>query len=267
MEMWNTSAPMPSDFIYLSFTSPCFLASTRIRCRVWVLYGVRFHRSTRTTPSCSDQTRDQLRWSSFAGPLRLDSADGSENWGRCDRVGRFAVPIEHGVSGRCMEGLWGKNDVNYEDWVIRLFAVILSCLFSFSVFIYFILSLPNSITLFYSMYRIVRGLSKVVDSVPKTRAVKTMEPILRKEVSLPSVRFFATSSKKLETIVASSRKGRAGAFFGGTAVTLGGLAFAGLFGYPSDPRSSKDMRELRSRMEAIRKNYPNMRSFPVGTEN
>jgi len=110
------------------------------------------------------------------------------------------------------------------------------------------------------MYRIVRGLSKVVDSVPKTRAVKTMEPILRKEVSLPSVRFFATSSKKLETIVASSRKGRAGAFFGGTAVT-------GLFGYPSDPRSSKDMRELRSRMEAIRKNYPNMRSFPVGTEN
>ena len=151
--------------------------------------------------------------------------------------------------------------------MIRLFAVILSCLFSFSVIIYFIHSLPNSITLFYSMYRIVRGLSKVVDSVPKTRAVKTMEPILRKEVSLPSVRFFATSSKKLETIVASSRKGRAGAFFGGTAVTLGGLAFAGLFGYPSDPRSSKDMRELRSRMEAIRKNYPNMRSFPVGTEN
>ena len=105
--------------------------------------------------------------------------------------------------------------------MIRMFAVILLCLFSFSVITYFILSLPNSITLFYSMYRIVRGLSRVVDSVPKTRAVKTMEPILRKEVSLPSVRFFATSSKKLETIVASSRKGRAGAFFGGTAVTLG----------------------------------------------
>ena len=92
--------------------------------------------------------------------------------------------------------------------MIRLFAVILLCLFSFSVIIYFILSLPNAITLFYSMYRIVRGLSRVVDSVPKTRAVKTMEPILRKEVSLPSVRFFATSSKKLETIVAGERQSR-----------------------------------------------------------
>lgn len=90
-----------------------------------------------------------------------------------------------------------------------------------------------------------------------------MEPILRKEVGRPSARFFATSSKKLETIAAAGRKGRAGAFFGGTVATLGGLAFAGLFGYPSDPRSSKDMRELRSRLEAIRKNYPNMRSFPV----
>lgn len=123
--------------------------------------------------------------------------------------------------------------------------------------------LPCSITLFYSMYRFVRGLSKAVDSVSRGRVVKTVEPILRKEVSRPSVRFFATSSRKLETIATSGRKGRAGAFFGGTAVTLGGLAFAGLFGYPSDPRSSKDMRELRSRLEAIRKNYPNIRSFPV----
>ena len=34
-------------------------------------------------------------------------------------------------------------------------------------------------------------------------------------------------------------------------------------GYVNDPRDVKDMRELKARLEAIRKNYPSVRSFPV----
>ena len=53
------------------------------------------------------------------------------------------------------------------------------------------------------------------------------------------------------------------AFTTGTAITCGGLLGAGFFGYVNDSGNGRQNARLKSRIENVRKNYPNIRNFPV----
>ena len=82
-----------------------------------------------------------------------------------------------------------------------------------------------------------------------------------------TVRNFATSRASQETSNSIScllKNPRFRVFSKSTAFSFGTLLCAGFWGYASNPKDSKDMKELKAKMEAIRKNYPSIRNFPVG---
>ena len=114
-----------------------------------------------------------------------------------------------------------------------------------------------------------RFISGVTRSVGATVRGNMFRPVFQKgfsRASSLSYRTFAISRAANEAKIAVkeiSNKGKARAFFKGASFTLGGLTFAGFMGYVNDPRDVKEMRELKGRLEAIRKNYPSVRSFPV----
>ena len=116
------------------------------------------------------------------------------------------------------------------------------------------------------MQRFITGITRGVGA---TVHGNVFRPVFQKGFSRAaslSCRTFAISRAANEAKVAVkeiSNKGRARAFFKGASFTLGGLTFAGFMGYVNDPRDAKEMRELKGRLEAIRKNYPSVRSFPV----
>ena len=116
------------------------------------------------------------------------------------------------------------------------------------------------------MQRFITGITRGVGA---TVHGNVFRPVFQKGFSRAaslSCRAFAISRAANEAKVAVkeiSNKGRARAFFKGASFTLGGLTFAGFMGYVNDPRDAKEMRELKGRLEAIRKNYPSVRSFPV----
>lgn len=116
------------------------------------------------------------------------------------------------------------------------------------------------------MQRFVSGLTRNIGAITKGNAFR---PILQKgfpRVSSLSCRCFSVSrgTNEAETVIKEIiNKGKTKAFFKGASFTLGGLTLAGFMGYVNDPRDVKDMRELKARLEAIRKNYPSVRSFPV----
>lgn len=87
-----------------------------------------------------------------------------------------------------------------------------------------------------------------------------------KRVSPVIVRSFATASTSQAAGSRMSRflnNPRFTIFTKSTAFSFGTLLCAGFWGYANNPKDSKDMKELKSKMEAIRKNYPNIRHFPV----
>lgn len=81
-----------------------------------------------------------------------------------------------------------------------------------------------------------------------------------------TVRTFATSSTSQgasHTVHQILQNPRFAVFSKTTAFSFGTLLCAGLWGYATNPKDTKDMKELKAKMEAIRKNYPNIRNFPV----
>ena len=116
------------------------------------------------------------------------------------------------------------------------------------------------------MQRFISGISRGVSA---TIHGNVFGPVAKKgcsRTSSLSCRTFAISRATNGAKVAVkevSNKGKAMAFCKGASFTLGGLTFAGFMGYVNDPRDVKEMRELKGRLEAIRKNYPNVRPFPV----
>lgn len=80
------------------------------------------------------------------------------------------------------------------------------------------------------------------------------------------VRNFASSRTAYSAKHAASKffqKSYGSAFAKGATFSFGTLLCAGFLGYGSNPKDTKDMKELKNKMEAIRKNYPNIRNFPV----
>lgn len=116
------------------------------------------------------------------------------------------------------------------------------------------------------MQKLVSVLRQELRTLPRTESVHSFlrNGNRRMESMLP--RTFATKAmpkaQSLE-IVARSNGRRLFAFSSGAALSFGGLIAAGFMGFGSNPMDSRDMSGLKKSLEGIRKNYPNLRTFPV----
>lgn len=87
-----------------------------------------------------------------------------------------------------------------------------------------------------------------------------------RRISPVIIRNFASSRTAYSAKHAASKffgKTYGSAFAKGATFSFGTLLCAGFLGYGNNPKDTKDMKELKNKMEAIRKNYPNIRNFPV----
>ena len=119
---------------------------------------------------------------------------------------------------------------------------------------------------FFSMQGVFLQLSRKSQSLLNGRVVKSVRPLFQQGILRSSLsntcRFIShASGQKAEEVKPMYEK--MCAFLKGAAFSLGGLTLAGFMGYSSDPRDSQTMRDLRSQLDKIRKNYPSVRSFPV----
>ena len=121
------------------------------------------------------------------------------------------------------------------------------------------------------MQRLVKFTQRAVQSTGqyRVRLSDRFFSTLSNRRIVPTInRTFATASKSSNTYNRISQvlqNPRFSVFTKSSALSFGTLLCAGFLGYGSNPKDTKDMKELKSKMEAIRKNYPNIRSFPVYT--
>ena len=118
----------------------------------------------------------------------------------------------------------------------------------------------------FPMQGVFLQLSRKSRSLLNGRAVRSVRPLLQQGIHRPSLsntcRFISHASGQKAAEVRPVYE-KMCAFLKGAAFSLGGLTLAGFMGYSSDPRDSQNMRDLRSQLDRIRKNYPSVRSFPV----
>lgn len=119
------------------------------------------------------------------------------------------------------------------------------------------------------MQRIVKLTQRTIQSTGQYRArlsERFFSSLPMGRIVTSVSRTFATASKSSNTYGKISqvlKNPRFSVFTKSSAFSFGTLLCAGFLGYGSSPKDTKDMKELKSKMESIRKNYPNIRSFPV----
>lgn len=130
---------------------------------------------------------------------------------------------------------------------------------------YFYDSNQGTFTVFL-MQGIIRHISRRSGTIMRGGAIQSVRPFFQKGWSQPwissSCRLISHTNERIHAEHIPIYK-KISAFVKGTAFTFGGLTLAGFMGYPVDSRDSKSLRDLRSQLEAIRKQYPSVRSFPV----
>ena len=116
------------------------------------------------------------------------------------------------------------------------------------------------------MQGIIRHISRRSGAIMKGGVAQSVRSFFQKGWSQPwissSCRSISHSSEHIHAERIPIYK-KIATFVKGTTFTFGGLTLAGFMGYPVDSRDSKNLRDLRSQLEAIRKQYPSVRSFPV----
>ena len=116
------------------------------------------------------------------------------------------------------------------------------------------------------MQKLVSVLRQELRVLPRTESVHRFLRNGNRRMESMLTRTFATkampNAQSVETVARSNGR-RLFAFSSGAALSFGGLLTAGFLGFGTNPMDSKDMSGLKKSLEGIRKNYPNLRTFPV----